>query len=162
MLRLCYAAALALLLAPVLAAQPFTLIQDTPIATNSPFSYGASWVDIDGDLDLDLYVGNPSVSFPGAYFRNDGDGTFTDLAGTVDAGDLLDIWPSSHGQSWADYDNDGDLDACIAGAPVSSIYRNDGGRLIRVSGATQTSGGLGGDPSTRGWSCAWGDYDNDG
>ncbi|MEO0742863.1 MAG: FG-GAP-like repeat-containing protein [Bacteroidota bacterium] len=160
--RLCYAAALALLLAPVLAAQPFTLIQDTPIATNSPFSYGASWVDIDGDLDLDLYVGNPSVSFPGAYFRNDGDGTFTDLAGTVDAGDLLDIWPSSHGQSWADYDNDGDLDACIAGAPVSSIYRNDGGRLIRVSGATQTAGGLGADPNSRGWTCSWGDYDNDG
>ncbi|MEM8601066.1 MAG: FG-GAP-like repeat-containing protein, partial [Bacteroidota bacterium] len=164
--RLRYLLTLAVLLAPGLLAQttsqPFTLVDDPAITARSVFSYGPTWVDIDGDLDLDLYLGNPSTAFAGGYFRNEGDGTFTDLLGTAEAGDLLDNLPASSGQSWADIDNDGDLDACTAGAPVSSIYRNDDGRLVRISGATATNAGFGGDPSTRGWSCAWGDYDNDG
>ncbi len=43
----------------------------------------ASWGDYDLDGDLDLYVGNESNEehpFPGQLFRNDGDGTFTDVA----------------------------------------------------------------------------------
>lgn len=43
----------------------------------------AGWADYDNDGDLDLYVGNEAAEgqeFPSQLFRNNGDGTFTDVA----------------------------------------------------------------------------------
>ena len=44
----------------------------------------AAWADYDNDGNLDLYVGNENESsrkaFPSQLFRNNGDGTFTDVA----------------------------------------------------------------------------------
>src|SRR5690606_27869220 len=43
----------------------------------------ADWADIDNDGDLDLYVGNestPKIHSPCHLFRNEGDGTFVDIA----------------------------------------------------------------------------------
>lgn len=156
-----------LLLTPLAAgAQLFTLVEDPAISGYGPFSYSTTWVDIDGDLDLDLSIGNPSANFAPALFLNNGDGTFTNPSATL-RGNLLDLNPSSHGQSWADIDNDGDLDVCLAGSPMSSILRNDGdGVMTRIGGGGAFQGGtvfgIAGDANSRGWSCAWGDYDNDG
>lgn len=44
---------------------------------------GAAWFDYDGDLDLDLYITN-AKDVDNALFRNDGDGTFTNV--TEEAG----------------------------------------------------------------------------
>jgi hypothetical protein len=44
----------------------------------------AAWADYDADGDLDLYIGNEASQryrFPCQLFRNDGSGTFTDVAG---------------------------------------------------------------------------------
>ncbi|GAB5534848.1 MAG: hypothetical protein Rubg2KO_10970 [Rubricoccaceae bacterium] len=145
----------------------FTQVTDPAIAANSPFSTGTSWVDVDGDSDLDLFQSNPSANLPPVLFLNNGDGTFTDTAGQL-GGDLLDLNPASTGHSWADYDNDGDLDVCFAGRSVSSVLRNDGeGVMTRIGGGGgafngATVFGIGLDPNNRGWTCTWGDYDNDG
>jgi len=65
----------------------------------------AGWADYDNDGDLDLYVGNESsdaIAAPGQLFRNNGDGTFTDVA--AEAGVTND--GVAKGVAWGDYDND--------------------------------------------------------
>lgn len=73
----------------------------------------AAWADYDNDLNPDLYVGNEFGQ--NALYRNNGDGTFSDVAaeaGVLDRGAAM-------GVAWGDYDNDGDLDAF-----VSNMYAN--------------------------------------
>ena len=65
---------------------------------------GASFVDFDGDGDLDLYVSN--TESPNRLWQNEGDGTFRDVAPEVG----LDHVGASTMPAFADYDNDGDLD----------------------------------------------------
>ena len=71
------------------------------------YGMGGTAGDIDGDGDLDLYV----TTFNGAnqLFRNNGDGTFTDVTAKAGVGDTL--WSSS--AAFADVDNDGDLDLFV-------------------------------------------------
>ena len=71
------------------------------------WSGGATWVDVDGDGDLDLAV--CGYDCPNRLWRNNGDGTFTDIA----AGSGLAARGGSTMMTFADYDNDGDLDAYL-------------------------------------------------
>ncbi len=71
-------------------------------------SWGNAWGDFDGDGYLDLWATNhrhkPSL------YRNNGDGTFTDIIDEVwDANPDAD----THGVAWADFDNDGDQDLIV-------------------------------------------------
>ena len=72
----------------------------------------ADWGDYDGDGWLDLYVGNESGSRrnPNQLFRNNGDGTFSDVAPAVGAS----VVGFTKGVAWGDYDNDGDPDLYIS------------------------------------------------
>ncbi len=132
--------------------QTFVKITDTnnPIVADSgPGGYtGASWIDFDGDRDLDLFVNN------GTLYRNDGNGIFVKRTTAIGSG----VAPATgNGHSWADYDNDGDLDVYIS-SRLSVLYRNDGNEVFtRI-----TAGDIGDGSGNRGWSCAWADYDNDG
>jgi hypothetical protein len=72
------------------------------------YGMGGTAGDIDGDGDLDLFV--TEFGGPDQLFRNNGDGTFTDVTATAGAGDSL--WSSS--AAFADVDNDGDLDLYVA------------------------------------------------
>ena len=68
---------------------------------------GPAFADMDGDGDLDLFVGGIEHD-PSFLFRNDGDGTFTD----VTRGSGVDTVASKQTLSagFGDYDLDGDLD----------------------------------------------------
>ena len=132
-------------------AQTFTRIDAGEIATRAAPANGASWVDIDNDNDIDLFIASPG---PNLLYRNDGNDTFT----RITEGELTNLSSFSIGNSFADIDNDGDLDVFVAngGSRIGSLmYRNDGSGNFTRSELWGPGGYLG-------WAAAWGDYDNDG
>jgi hypothetical protein len=154
--RIGLAALLPLVLPALSFSQTFTRITSPSnpiIADGGPIEYsGASWVDFDNDNDLDLFVNNDKL------YRNDGNGVFVKLTTTLGSGQpIIANQIIGNGNSWADYDNDGDLD-CFISSATSFLYRNDGNGVFTKI----TSGAIGGGATNRGWACAWADYNNDG
>ena len=86
----------------------FTNVTETAGVREGGLTLGVVWGDIDGDHDQDLYVANDFGR--NALFRNNGDGTFTDIASQSDALDM------GYGMSatFGDVDDDGDLDIYVA------------------------------------------------
>ncbi len=132
-------------------------------ATRDTFS--ASWGDVDGDGDLDLFLTHwGEFRPPGSsehLWRNNGDGTFTDIsvpsgitaAYTFSTGEIGDL---SFTGNFADLDSDGWLDLLVAGDfRQSKVFRNQGaGQFTEITDATISD--------ENGMGAAVGDYDNDG
>jgi len=117
-------------------------------------SNGPSVADIDNDGDLDLFVASYG---PNYFYRNDGPGTFTEVAAAVGlAGGAL-ATPSR----WGDFDNDGRIDLYVSSyidKPVNErdfLFRNEGGRFTDVIPDTLLKQG-----ATHG--IQWVDFDRDG
>ena len=127
-------------------------------STASP-SQACAWGDLDNDGDLDLYCGNESpvdepVHYPSQLFRNNGDGTFTEVA--AEAGVTNDRF--AKGVAFGDYDNDGDLDIYVSNVGENRLYRNDGGlRFTDVAPALGLT-----EPKGRSFAPWFFDYNNDG
>jgi enediyne biosynthesis protein E4 len=86
-------------------------------------------------------------------FRNNGDGTFTDV--TKESGLINQGW--GMGVTVGDYDNDGYRDVFITNFGNNALFHNNGdGTFTNI---TREAGLEGGNWST---GCAWGDYDRDG
>ncbi|MEZ4983701.1 MAG: VCBS repeat-containing protein [Saprospiraceae bacterium] len=115
-------------------------------------TYTAVWGDLDNDGDQDLYVGNRDM--PKTYYRNNGDGTFTDatlVSGLGNAGRARSLL-------LADVDSDGWLDVYVANlGQENSLYRNNGdGTFTDVTAEVGLS-----DPLLS-MGAVFFDYDNDG
>ncbi len=135
-------------------------------------SWGNAWGDFDGDGYLDLWATNHKHK-PSLY-RNNGDGTFTDIIDDVwEASPYIDSqgreWlTDTHGSAWADFDNDGDQDLIVlsgGGGGTNSVdtrnhnrfFVNENGLLVeRASDYGLTM------PLLRGRTPLWFDWDNDG
>ena len=91
-----------------------------------------AWADVDGDGDVDLFVGFNGT--PNRLYINDG-GVFEDRA--AQAG-IADARPT-RASAWGDFDGDGDADLLVGFTPgdggVLRLYRNDGARFIDVTAA---------------------------
>ena len=116
---------------------------------------GTAAGDYNGDGYLDIYLTN-SVG-PNSLYRNNGDGTFTDVA---PAAGVADSDAKGYGVGWADYDNDGDLDLFVANFGASKLFRNDGNDTF--TDVTTASGVTDPDADHRTMGVAWGDYNADG
>ncbi len=142
------------------------------VVDNYP-SVAAAWGDIDDDGDLDLYVANYEKSnyeggWPDTLWRNDGDGTFTDISGS--SGIRSVAAAPGRGVAFCDYDNDGDLDIHVSNYRLIAnfLWRNDGsGRFTNVA----TTAGVTGDANYYQGSgpyyghtigSSWADWNNDG
>ncbi len=95
------------------------------------FGLGVVTADVDGDRDLDIYVGNDAT--PNYLFVNRGNGRFDERgfeSGTAVSGDGNE--QASMGVDAADYDNDGRLDlyATHFANDYSTLYRNLGDLLF--------------------------------
>jgi predicted Zn-dependent protease len=144
------------------------------------YGHGVAIGDIDNDGDPDVFV-TRWRSY--ALYRNNGDGTFTDVTAEVGLGGDRD-WPTS--AAFADLDGDGDLDLYVChylvwdashpticrdpttGANVACrprdfpscpdhVFRNDGGRFVDV---TESAGII--DRDGRGLGVVVADLDGDG
>jgi hypothetical protein len=117
-----------------------------------------TWGDYDNDGYLDIFVAGGPFGSPSYLYRNDGTGKFSRINSTL-VGSLP---VSAVAGAWGDYDNDGHLDLFVAhfNSARNSLYRNNGnGTLTRVdSGSPVNDAGI----YRQAYSCAWGDYDNDG
>jgi hypothetical protein len=110
------------------------------------FAQNPSWVDFDGDGDLDVYASGDNG--PGQLLRNDGGLVFVEATPAALAGGGL--------ARWADFDNDRDLDVFLAQQGPNQLLRNDGS-----AGFTDVTSGLLTDNEPNS-DAQWADYDNDG
>ena len=123
---------------------------------------GVALLDFDGDGWLDIYQVNgwrfdglPAPRPQNHLYRNNRDGTFTDVAAQAGVG------KSGWGQAGClgDYDNDGFVDLFVTYWGANVLYRNNGNGtftdVTRKAGLTQAA---------RRWNtgCAFLDYDRDG
>jgi hypothetical protein len=100
----------------------------TDVATYAGVDYplqsiGAIFFDYDKDGYLDLYVTNKRL--PNKLYYNNGNGTFSDVTAYSQVG----VTGYSYGVSFADFDNDGDLDIFLANQDPNEpniMYRNNG------------------------------------
>lgn len=155
--------------------QSFTFIA---IDESSTWVQGASWIDADGDGDLDLFAGysdyggvatfDPFLN-RNKFFRNDGNDVFTEATPPG----LADQTSFTGGQTWADVDNDGHIDVYIANKNAAyerflSTTHVEGSALFRHTGDLATGfqrvveGDISGDNRIGAFAAAWADYDNDG
>lgn len=109
----------------------FTAITGIDITTDDMDGEGGEWVDVNNDGWLDLFVvdryGNGNH-----LYMNKGDGTFT----TVTTGDIVTGTYDATTTSWADYDNDGDMDCFIgthAGEYILLQNNTSGNHYLAVS-----------------------------
>ena len=122
---------------------------------------GAAFFDYDADGDADLYFVN-GAPLPGydaeeiptnCLYRNNGNGTFTDVTEIAGVGDT----GYGHGCAVGDYNNDGHLDLYVTNYGTNRLYRNNGDGtftdVAETAGVTEPR-----------WSssCAFADYDRDG
>ncbi len=123
-------------------------------------SMGASVsiVDFDRDGWPDIYVTNSKEGSKNALYRNNHDGTFTDVAPEMGIADVNQPGTGvSMGAVWGDYDNDGYEDLFLIKWGRPELYHNDGGH-----GFTRVSEQAGLPKWINANTAVWFDYDGDG
>ncbi len=132
--------------------------------TQNDRSAGVSWADYDGDGDLDVYVAHrfelpcpdPGTDNTDRFYRNDGDGTFTEIG--AELGIVGDSQRCTFMTAWVDFDGDFDLDAYVSvDFDDDVLYANNGDGtftdVTAAAGITDPHHGMGlsvGDPNRDG------------
>ena len=153
------------------------------VGNRGNYGQGAACADYDNDGDVDLYVTNFGVN---VLYRNNGDGTFTDVTASTRVGDPG--WSSS--ACFLDYNRDGHIDLFVVnylvysldvpylpcgedgiqtychpslfeGAP-DTLYRNNGDGTFTDVSHEAGVGGIGGLFHGKGLGVVSADFNNDG
>ncbi|MBL8150485.1 MAG: CRTAC1 family protein [Blastocatellia bacterium] len=125
------------------------------------YGFQPSWIDYDNDGDLDIFVSNDST---GNYlYRNNGNGSFTDVSYTSGvAVNEEGRQQACMGVAWGDFNNDGLMDLYLTNFSddTNTLYQNDGGGnftdITFQSGHGQIT------LPYLGWGAFFFDFDNDG
>ncbi len=153
-------------------AQQFRLITTQAGLQGAIATCGVAVADYDRDGDLDIYFvaqdyydPSDSTTFNHLY-RNNGDGTFTDV--TVAAGVMStlstgswDFMGNRSGAAWGDFDNDGYPDLYITNNGANELYHNQGdGTFVDIAEEAGVQGDRYGFDHHA--SSCWWDFDLDG
>ena len=122
--------------------------------------------DNDGDYDVLVLRGawlkELGTRHPNSLLQNDGQGRFTDVTFSAGLGDRH--YPTQTG-SWADYDNDGDLDLFVGNEKYPcQLFENSGDghfKDVAQRAGVQNEAGNGGATWRFTKGVTWGDYDGD-
>ena len=136
----------------------FSDVSDSQGMNRSGTTRQPSFIDYDGDGDLDLFTANQNGDEDGFYL-NLGNGSFED--GGADLGinqPARTATQGSVGVAVGDYDNDGDLDLYVASYGPDLIWENQNDTL----GFIKISSGEGFDGDHHSVAATFADYDNDG
>jgi hypothetical protein len=160
------------------------ITKETDVDNGFQVGAGVNFLDMDKDGDLDLFVssyidfsyerhvpntigGFPSYvgprvypNMPNALYRNNGNGTFTDVS---EASGVAEHLGSGMGTICCDYDNDGDTDIFVANDMAGDfLFANDGtGKFEEVGLMAGIAYDINGDEMGS-MGVDSGDYDNDG
>ncbi len=124
--------------------------------------------DFDNDGDLDFFGTSGGFSDPGDgphLYRNNGNGTFTDViqdSGIADQLNFRSYWTRNGNAVAADFDNDGLIDIALAGteySPSVELIRNLGGLTFEIADIDLGPANMSNSAKPR---VAVADYDNDG
>ena len=152
--------------------QGFRDVTETAGVGDDRRGYTATWGDYDQDGYLDLFVANwaciPECNpadltrANDRLYHNEGDGSFRDVSHLLSTAKLQ---GSAFSASFADYDNDGDLDIYVVNDMVENpignvLWRNDGAGCAGWCWHDASSE-TGTDAVRNGMGLAVGDFDND-
>ena len=118
-------------------------------------SFQSTWIDIDKDRFLDLYVINDRLDYPNSFYLNNGDGTFVDM-GPVWGADL-EIYAMS--STFADYDCDGDMDLYVTNGSAGNVLLSN--NLNQGMGFVNVTSSLGVEVNQLCWGACFIDHLND-
>ena len=115
-------------------------------------SFCSSFFDYNNDGYQDIYVANDKVNMNRLY-KNDGDGTFTDVSVSSGAGIIIDAMSTTIG----DYNNDGFFDVYVTNTQAGNyLLKNNGDGTF-----TNTAPATGTDFLSIAWGAVFLDADND-
>ncbi|HEV3468623.1 MAG TPA: CRTAC1 family protein [Pyrinomonadaceae bacterium] len=118
---------------------------------------GAAVADFDRDGWQDIYVTSSGEASRNALFRNNADGTFTDVAAETGVAEVNSPETGvSMGAVWGDYDNDGFEDLFVYKWGRPELFHNDAGR-----GFTRVTERAGLPAWVNANTAVWFDYDRD-
>ncbi len=136
---------------------------------------GAGWGDYNKDGFLDLYIANYempgdtlSIGTRDKLYRNNGDGTFTDVAPELGLDPVIEgdgDYRCGRGVNWADYNDDGWPDIYVSNYRLDPnfLYKNDShGNFTEVSGELGVQGYEFQDAWGHTIGSTWADFNNDG
>jgi len=135
--------------------------------------YGAAAADYNNDMKPDIFVANYRLA-PDNLYRNNGDGTFTDVGAETGVRGVPTIAPGyfghGMGSSWGDFNNDGLIDLCVGNlahtdsrglySNPSLIFRNKKVGDTYTFDEVHNEMGLKFHEGNAG--ACWADFDNDG
>ena len=136
--------------------QSFTKVTSGDIVNTPSASRSANFVDVNGDGWDDVFISNgPSSGQNNMLYLNNQNGTFSKVTNDP----IVQDGSGSDGATFADVDNDGDLDACVVTwhNQINYFYRNQGnGEFLHEQNNIISGSG------TYSETASWGDADNDG
>lgn len=123
------------------------------LSTEAQLSFCSAFFDYNNDGFQDIYIANDKFSNINRLYKNNGDGTFTDVSVASGAGIAIDAMSTTIG----DYNNDGWFDIYVSNSPGGNYHlRNNGdGTFTNVASTVGTAF------FSVGWGAVFFDADND-